>query len=154
MKSLYSSYLVPVCQNAVTKTCLFCYWTFTSSSTWVTRGSNNQLHSSSHTDPTVYVFQSIIRHTRCRHFDRATHQAHIYPRDFPDKRNAAGSDTGIFPIVARLNHGCSAAFNAVYSWRDKAGQLVVHAIKHIHAGEVHLSLTYQLEKILIHHRKS
>ena len=67
---------------------------------------------------------------------------------------AAGSDVGIFPKVARLNHGCSAAFNAVYSWRDKAGQLVVHAIKHIHAGEVHLSLTYQLEKILIHHRKS
>jgi len=27
---------------------------------------------------------------------------------------------GVFPTISRINHGCSGAFNAVYSWR--AGQ--------------------------------
>lgn len=36
---------------------------------------------------------------------------------------AAGEDMGVFPNAARLNHGCSSAFNAVYSWREEEGQL-------------------------------
>ena len=53
--------------------------------------------------------------------------------------NAIGADddgTAIFPTTARLNHGCSAAFNAVYSWRPSEGALVVHALKDIKEGEV------------------
>ena len=51
---------------------------------------------------------------------------------------SAGQNVGIFPRVARLNHGCSAAFNAVYSWREKDGELVVHALKPIARGKVGL----------------
>jgi hypothetical protein len=31
---------------------------------------------------------------------------------------SAGNNVGIFPRTARLNHGCSSAFNVVYSWRE------------------------------------
>jgi hypothetical protein len=31
---------------------------------------------------------------------------------------AAGSQVGVFPRTARLNHGCSSAFNAMYNWRE------------------------------------
>ncbi|KAI0034606.1 hypothetical protein K488DRAFT_77114 [Vararia minispora EC-137] len=38
---------------------------------------------------------------------------------------SAGEEAaGIFPRMARLNHGCSFAFNVVYSWRDDEGVLV------------------------------
>lgn len=37
---------------------------------------------------------------------------------------SAGQDgVGIFPQTARLNHGCSSAFNAVYHWRDNEKRL-------------------------------
>jgi hypothetical protein len=36
--------------------------------------------------------------------------------------------------MARLNHGCSAAINAVYSWREDEQVLVVHALKPIPRG--------------------
>jgi hypothetical protein len=49
---------------------------------------------------------------------------------------AAGGGVGIFPTVARLNHGCSSAFNAIYSWRSSEGVLVVHALKYIQRGTV------------------
>jgi SET domain len=52
--------------------------------------------------------------------------------------NAIAADNrgiGVFPTVARLNHGCSASFNAVYSWREEAGELFVHALKPIKTGE-------------------
>lgn len=49
---------------------------------------------------------------------------------------SAADGIGIFPTTARLNHGCSAAFNAVYSWRDREQVLVVHALKSIRRGEV------------------
>lgn len=49
---------------------------------------------------------------------------------------SAGDDTGIFPRTARLNHGCSSAFNSVYTWREHEGVLVVHALKPIHKGQV------------------
>jgi SET domain len=44
---------------------------------------------------------------------------------------AAGSNVGLFPAMARLNHGCSRAFNTVYSWREREGVLVVYALKDI-----------------------
>ena len=49
---------------------------------------------------------------------------------------AAGEGVGIFPRMARLNHGCSGAFNVVYTWREKEGVLVLHALKHITKGQV------------------
>ena len=42
---------------------------------------------------------------------------------------------GVFPGVSRMNHGCSKAFNAVYSWREKERKLVVHAIRPIKRGQ-------------------
>jgi len=41
---------------------------------------------------------------------------------------------GIFPRMARLNHGCSSAFNAVYTWRETEGVLLIHALKSIARG--------------------
>ena len=49
---------------------------------------------------------------------------------------AAGDQVGIFPHTARLNHGCSRAFNAVYSWREHEGVVVVHALKPVKKGSV------------------
>jgi hypothetical protein len=37
--------------------------------------------------------------------------------------SAGQRGTGLFPRTARLNHGCSKAFGAVYSWRDAEGVL-------------------------------
>ncbi|KAJ3999858.1 hypothetical protein F5050DRAFT_1851328 [Lentinula boryana] len=49
---------------------------------------------------------------------------------------SAGVDSaGVFPRMARLNHGCSSAFNVVYSWREKEGLLVVHALKDVRKGQ-------------------
>lgn len=42
--------------------------------------------------------------------------------------------------MARLNHGCSSAFNVVYSWREDEGLLVVYALKKILKNEVTLYL--------------
>jgi hypothetical protein len=42
---------------------------------------------------------------------------------------------GVFPNISRLNHGCSKAFNAVYSWREKEQKMVVHAIRPIKKGQ-------------------
>ena len=49
---------------------------------------------------------------------------------------SAGEDVGIFPRMARLNHGCSSAFNVVYSWRGATKFLIVHALKDIRQGQV------------------
>ena len=54
----------------------------------------------------------------------------------------AGDKIGLFPRTARLNHGCSSAFNAIYSWREKEGVLVVHALKSIKAQEVRFFLLF------------
>ena len=48
---------------------------------------------------------------------------------------AAGNNVGLFPTMARLNHGCSGAFNSVYSWREREGVLVVYALKDVNKGE-------------------
>lgn len=47
---------------------------------------------------------------------------------------AASPHVGLFPRMARLNHGCSSAFNAIYSWRPNEGVLVIHALKPIARG--------------------
>lgn len=69
---------------------------------------------------------------------------HLNPDNHPDEvalaifetnAVAAGNDVGIFPRMARLNHGCSSAFNVVYSWREREGGIVVHALKSIPKGE-------------------
>ena len=52
---------------------------------------------------------------------------------------SAGEGVGIFPRMARLNHGCSSAFNVVYSWRDATKFLIVHALKDIRRGQVRRS---------------
>ena len=49
---------------------------------------------------------------------------------------SAGEAAGLFPWMARLNHGCAGAFNAVYSWREREGVIVVHTLKRIKKGEV------------------
>jgi hypothetical protein len=41
---------------------------------------------------------------------------------------AGNGGVGIFPRMARLNHGCSGAFNVVYTWRENEGAIVVHAL--------------------------
>ena len=50
--------------------------------------------------------------------------------------SAGPSNVGIFPRMARMNHGCSKAFNAVYFWRENEHALVVHALKDIKKGQV------------------
>lgn len=49
--------------------------------------------------------------------------------------SAEARGVGLFPKMARLNHGCAHAFNVVYSWREREGVLVVHALRDIAAGE-------------------
>ncbi|KAG8877453.1 hypothetical protein FRB97_003384 [Tulasnella sp. 331] len=46
-----------------------------------------------------------------------------------------GGMQAVFPKAARINHGCSAAFNAVHSWRADEKKLYVHALRDIKAGE-------------------
>lgn len=48
---------------------------------------------------------------------------------------AGARGVGVFQNVSRMNHGCSSAFNAVYSWREKEQKMVVHAIKPIKQGQ-------------------
>jgi len=58
---------------------------------------------------------------------------------------AAGKDhVGIFPNMARLNHGCSSAFNVVYSWREQEQALVVYALKEVKKGQVSKTVTWML----------
>ncbi|KAL5482605.1 hypothetical protein ACEPAI_9199 [Sanghuangporus weigelae] len=66
---------------------------------------------------------------------------------------SAGDSVGLFPRTARLNHGCSAAFNSVYSWRTREGNLVVHAIKPIKRGQ-ELLTTYMDTKRPRHERQA
>ncbi|KAF9267574.1 SET domain-containing protein [Marasmius fiardii PR-910] len=58
---------------------------------------------------------------------------------------AAGDGVGIFPRMARLNHGCSSAFNVVYTWREGEAALVVHALKGVKEGQ-ELLTTYSTMK--------
>ncbi|KAJ7855994.1 hypothetical protein B0H14DRAFT_3448793 [Mycena olivaceomarginata] len=62
--------------------------------------------------------------------------------DIPDERGRGGGPGGVFPRMARLNHGCSRAFNVVYTWRAREQQLFVHALRNISRGQVELLTTY------------
>ncbi|KAG5341127.1 hypothetical protein C0989_011350 [Termitomyces sp. Mn162] len=73
--------------------------------------------------------------------DPETHPDEVALAIFQTNAIAAGKRVGIFPRSARMNHGCSSAFNAVYTWRDKEEVLVVHALKKINKGEVWLFST-------------
>jgi len=53
---------------------------------------------------------------------------------------------GVFPNVSRMNHGCSSAFSAVYSWREKEQKLVVHAIRPIKQGQEILTAYFDTRK--------
>ncbi|KAI0356426.1 SET domain-containing protein [Trametes cingulata] len=66
--------------------------------------------------------------------------------------SAGSQGVGIFPRMARLNHGCSSAFNVVYTWRDDESVLVVHALKPVREGE-ELLTTYTNTKRPRHVRK-
>lgn len=49
--------------------------------------------------------------------------------------SAGHKAVGLFPQTARMNHGCSHAFNSIYSWRENEGVSVVHTLKAIKKGE-------------------
>ncbi|KIY61535.1 SET domain-containing protein [Cylindrobasidium torrendii FP15055 ss-10] len=60
---------------------------------------------------------------------------------------------GVFPTMARLNHGCAGAFNVVYSFREATGEIVVHALRNITKGE-ELLTTYTDTKRPRHERQA
>ncbi|GJJ15739.1 hypothetical protein Clacol_010017 [Clathrus columnatus] len=60
---------------------------------------------------------------------------------------AAGpKQLGVFPRASRMNHGCSSAFNAVYSWRENENILVVHALRNISQGEEILTVYFDTKQ--------
>ncbi|KAL1742041.1 hypothetical protein HDZ31DRAFT_44110, partial [Schizophyllum fasciatum] len=59
---------------------------------------------------------------------------------------SAGGQVGIFPRMARLNHGCVRAFNSVYSWRENEGALVVLALRPIAKGEELLTTYFDTKR--------
>ncbi|KAF8208655.1 hypothetical protein K438DRAFT_2068491 [Mycena galopus ATCC 62051] len=67
--------------------------------------------------------------------DPETHPAEVALAIFQTNAVAAGDRAGIFPRMARLNHGCSSAFNVVYTWREREQQLFVHALRNISKGQ-------------------
>lgn len=42
---------------------------------------------------------------------------------------------GVFPTIARVNHGCARSFNSVYHWKAEEGVGVLHALKPIKKGD-------------------
>ncbi|KAK1220594.1 hypothetical protein PQX77_016646 [Marasmius sp. AFHP31] len=42
---------------------------------------------------------------------------------------------GVFPRMARLNHGCASAYNLAYGWRAEEEELRVYALKEIKEGD-------------------
>ena len=59
----------------------------------------------------------------------------------------------IFPSVARINHACIGAVNAIYSWRENEGREVVHVTKVIQPGE-EIFVTYFDSKLPRNDRQS
>ena len=68
----------------------------------------------------------------------AAHNDAVALAIFQTNAVAAGDTAGLFPTMARLNHGCAGAFNAVYNWRENEGVVVVYALKLIKMGHVRL----------------
>lgn len=71
-----------------------------------------------------------------KHLDPRKHHDEVALAIFQTNAVAAGEKVGIFPRMARLNHGCAAAFNVVYNWRESEKALFIRAIKSIRNGEV------------------
>ncbi|KAF7299357.1 SET domain-containing protein 5 [Mycena indigotica] len=67
--------------------------------------------------------------------ETVTQRDHVALAIFETNAVAAGQQVGIFPGMARLNHGCSSAFNAVYTWRESEQMLYVHALRNISKGQ-------------------
>ncbi|KAF8798846.1 SET domain-containing protein [Phlegmacium glaucopus] len=75
----------------------------------------------------------------------ANFPSHLNPQVYPEEvalaifstnAVAAGDDeVGIFPRMARLNHGCASAFNVVYTWRESEKALFLFALRDIHKGD-------------------
>ncbi|KAK0244024.1 hypothetical protein EDD85DRAFT_806503 [Armillaria nabsnona] len=70
-----------------------------------------------------------------KNMDPEAHRDEVALAIFQTNAVAAGEGVGIFPRMARLNHGCSSAFNVVYSWRQTEGEIVVHALQNIFKGQ-------------------
>ncbi|KAK0201988.1 hypothetical protein DFS33DRAFT_1351269 [Desarmillaria ectypa] len=70
-----------------------------------------------------------------KNMDPEVHRDEVALAIFETNAVAAGEGVGIFPRMARLNHGCSSAFNVVYSWRQAEGEIVVHALQNISRGQ-------------------
>ncbi|KAK0187869.1 hypothetical protein F5146DRAFT_731719 [Armillaria mellea] len=70
-----------------------------------------------------------------KNMDPEVHRDEVALAIFQTNAVAAGEGVGIFPRMARLNHGCSSAFNVVYSWRQAEGKIVVHALQNISKGQ-------------------
>jgi len=69
------------------------------------------------------------------HLDPRVHHEEVALAIFTTNTVAAGENVGIFPRMARLNHGCSSAFNVVYSWREKEEALFIFALRNITKGD-------------------
>lgn len=66
------------------------------------------------------------------------HTAPVALAIFQTNAVATGDAVGLFPTMARLNHGCSSAFNVVYTWREQEGVIVVHIIRPVKKGDVRI----------------
>ncbi|KAJ7164686.1 hypothetical protein C8R43DRAFT_988014 [Mycena crocata] len=67
--------------------------------------------------------------------DPDSHPDEVALAIFETNAVAAGDGVGIFPRMARLNHGCSSAFNVVYTWRQREQALFVYALRNIRKGQ-------------------
>ncbi|KAJ7043859.1 hypothetical protein C8F04DRAFT_1070678 [Mycena alexandri] len=68
--------------------------------------------------------------------DPETHPEEVALAIFQTNAVSANNDgVGIFPRMARLNHGCASAFNVVYSWRKREQQIFIHALRDIQRGQ-------------------
>ncbi|KAF9454826.1 SET domain-containing protein [Macrolepiota fuliginosa MF-IS2] len=88
-----------------------------------------------------------------KHLDPDEHRDEVSLAIFQTNAVAAGDGVGIFPKMARINHGCSSAFNVVYTWREKEGALYVHALKSINRGQ-ELLTSYTNSKRSRHDRRA
>jgi len=80
------------------------------------------------------------------HSEPAASEERLPLAKFQTNAMAAGSNVGIFPRAARMNHGCSSAFNAIYTWREDEKALVVHAIKPIKQGQELLTVYFDTKR--------
>ncbi|KAJ7505529.1 hypothetical protein B0H11DRAFT_1979181 [Mycena galericulata] len=91
------------------------------------------LHNVAPTDREAFLNLSYVHFPE--NLDPDTHPDEVALAIFQTNAVAAGDGVGVFPRIARLNHGCSSAFNVVYSWRQGEQALFVHALRHIRRGQ-------------------